>query len=176
MIRYTLCAFLCLTGLMLPAAGLAAGEPAQTAMVAGQKEAVTAEQQLEPLSREALDTLLEASKGKVVMLNFFASWCPPCREELPGLVSLRKRYSPDQLVLVGISVDHDLNALKTFLDGMPLNYPVYVADEEVAYLYGVSSIPHNTVYNKAGELVGNQPGLIPEQELRRILDGLVKEK
>ena len=133
-------------------------------------------QPFESISRGGLEALLEESKGKVVLLNFFASWCPPCREELPSLIRLRKRHSEDQLVIVGLSVDHEPEELKAFLKEMPLNYPVYLAHAEVAVMYGVNSIPHNTVYNKAGKLVGNQPGLIPEQDLRRVLDGLVREK
>ena len=133
-------------------------------------------QPFESISRGGLEALLEESKGKVVLVNFFASWCPPCREELPSLVRLRTRYSEDQLVIVGLSVDHEPAELKALLKEIPLNYPVYLADAEVAHMYGVNSIPHNTVYNKAGKLVGNQPGLIPEQDLRRVLDGLVREK
>ena len=157
-----------LTVLFMPESGNAAGAPT--------REVNITEQSLDPMNAEALSKLLEDSKGKVVMINFFASWCPPCREEVPSLVRLRKRHGEDQLVLVGLSVDQEPEDLKQFLGNMPVNYPVFMAEAEVAYMYGVNSIPHNVVYNKAGELVGNQPGLIPEQDLRRVLDGLVREK
>ena len=119
--------------------------------------------------------LLAESSGKVVLINFFASWCPPCREELPSLMSLRKRYRPDQVVFVGLSLDQDMGELKKFLASLPLNFPVYMADPQIAHAYGVRSIPHNAVYNKAGALVANQSGLLEEQALRRALDSLVGE-
>jgi thiol-disulfide isomerase/thioredoxin len=121
------------------------------------------------------ERLLAEASGKVVLINFFASWCPPCREELPGLMRLRTRYRPDQVVFVGLSVDQSMTDLKRFLAATPLNYPVYMADPRIAHAYGVRSIPHNTVYNKAGILVGNQPGLLEERDLRRILDILTRE-
>ena len=121
------------------------------------------------------ERLLAEASGKVVLINFFASWCPPCREELPGLMRLRLRYRQDQVVFVGLSVDQNMADLKRFLAAAPLNYPVYMADPQIAHAFGVRSIPHNTVYNKAGILVGNQPGLLEERDLRRVLDILVRE-
>jgi thiol-disulfide isomerase/thioredoxin len=121
------------------------------------------------------ERLLAASAGKVVLINFFASWCPPCREELPGLMRLRQRYHSDQVVFVGLSVDQSMSDLKKFLAGTPLNYPVYIADARIARAYGVYSIPHNALYDKAGDLVWNNAGLLEERDLRRILDSLLKE-
>jgi len=121
------------------------------------------------------ERLLADASGKVVLINFFASWCPPCREELPALMRLRTRYRSDQVVFVGLSVDQSMDDLKRFLASAPLNYPVYVADPQIAHAFGVRSIPHTTVYNKAGVLVGNQPGLLEERDLRRVLDILVRE-
>ena len=124
---------------------------------------------------ERFKQLLAESSGKVVLINFFASWCPPCREELPSLMRLRKHYRTDQVVFVGLSVDQSMGDLKEFLATMPLNYPVYAADLQIAHAYGVHSIPHNTIYNKAGKLIANQPGLLNERQLRRALDSLVEE-
>ena len=130
---------------------------------------------LQFMPAEQFERLLAESSGKVVLINFFASWCPPCREELPSLVRLRKHYKPDQVMFLGLSVDNSRDDLYKFLAGMPLNYPVYMADRQIAYAYGVESIPHNVVYSKAGKLVANQPGLLEERVLRHALDNLVKE-
>jgi len=121
------------------------------------------------------ERLLAESTGKVVLINFFASWCPPCREELPSLMRLRTRYSPNQIVFIGLSVDQDMDELKKFLSTMPLNYPVYAADPRITRAYGVRSIPHNTIYDKAGALVVNQTGLLEERSLRHALDNLLRE-
>jgi Thiol-disulfide isomerase and thioredoxins len=128
------------------------------------------------MSIEDFAQRLTESKGKVVLINFFASWCPPCREELAGFVRLRARYKEDEVLFLGLSLDEDQTALTEFLKDNPLNYPVFLAEHELAYVFKVSAIPHNVVYNKNGELVGNQPGLIHEQDMRRILDSLVRAK
>jgi thiol-disulfide isomerase/thioredoxin len=163
--RNLMCA-LALALLLLQAApvALAAGAPGK---------AVADDVPVLPIGQ--FERLLAESSGKVVLINFFASWCPPCREELPGLMRLRKRYHSDQVVFVGLSVDENMGDLKKFLGGLPLNYPVSRADPRVARAYGVRSIPHNVLYNKAGDLVGNQPGLLDERDLRYVLDDLVKE-
>jgi thiol-disulfide isomerase/thioredoxin len=128
------------------------------------------------LTAAAFADILDQAKGKVVVINFFASWCPPCREEIPGLMRLRKRYSPEQVVFLGLSVDQDMQDIKDFLAKTPLNYPVYLADPVLARMYSVSSIPHNTVYDKSGRIVGNQPGLIEERDMRHALDALVRRQ
>jgi thiol-disulfide isomerase/thioredoxin len=127
------------------------------------------------LTAQTFADMLHQAKGKVVVINFFASWCPPCREEIPGLMRLRKRYSQDQVVFLGLSVDQDMRDIKDFLAKTPLNYPVYLADPVLAHMYSVSAIPHNTVYDKAGRIVGNQPGMIEERDMRHALDELVRQ-
>lgn len=131
-------------------------------------------QDLPTLSVKQVQEQIAAAKGKVVMLNFFASWCPPCREEIPGLNNLYKEFKDKGLIILGLSVDQTPSDLQKFLKTMPINYPVAFSSEDLARFYSVSSIPHNAIYDKNGKLVGNQPGYIEEAELRKLITSLLK--
>ena len=123
-----------------------------------------------------LETLLQHNKGKIVFINFFATWCPPCRAEIPDLLELRKKYSEDQVTMIGISLDQDEDKLEAFIQKMGFTYPVYRADSYLPGLYSVSSIPHNVIYVPSGKLVHNAPGIIPGNELDSIFNTILKEQ
>ena len=93
------------------------------------------------ISSEKVLDIVKANKGKLVFINFFATWCPPCREEIPELISIRKAYPADKVVIVGISLDSDRGKLESFAEAMNFNYPVYLAEPDVPALFGISSIP-----------------------------------
>lgn len=123
-----------------------------------------------------LETLLQNNKGKIVFINFFATWCPPCRAEIPDLLELRKKYSEDQVTMIGISLDQDQDKLETFVQKMEFTYPVYRSDNYLPELYSISSIPHNVIYLPSGELAHNAPGIIPGNELDAIFNSILKEQ
>lgn len=112
-----------------------------------------------------------AWKGKVVLLNFWATWCGPCRAEIPDLINLQNKYK-DQLVIVGLSVDEGPAAdVKKFVAEHQMNYPVAIVDEKIEGLFGgVSSIPSTFVLNTEGKMVQRHIGLlraaVTEQEVR----------
>ena len=83
------------------------------------------------ISSEKVLDIVKANKGKLVFINFFATWCPPCREEIPELISIRKAYPADKVVIVGISLDSDRGKLESFAEAMNFNYPVYLAEPDV---------------------------------------------
>jgi len=109
--------------------------------------------------------------GKVVLLNFWATWCGPCREEIPMLIALQDHYR-DQLVVVGLSVDERPPAdVKAFAKQMGVNYPVAIADRGVQDAFGgISAVPATFVVNPQGGIVMRHVGLVPpevtEQEVR----------
>lgn len=122
-----------------------------------------------------LTAIVAQNKGKVVMLNFFATWCPPCREEIPFLVSLASRYE-GKAVIVGLSVDEDAGALPAFLKWLKVNYPVYRASEDVIRAFNVRTIPHNVFYGKNGRLALMGSGMVSNKELTEIFDSLGEQK
>lgn len=127
------------------------------------------------ITREALLEMVRANPGKIVFINFFASWCPPCRQEIPELVAIRKAYPETALALVGVALDEDAARLASFAASAGFNYPVYRAEAGVPALYGVMSIPHNVVYDTQGRLVVSEAGMVDAASLRVFLDAALAE-
>ena len=126
------------------------------------------------ISGQGVLDLVKANKGKVVFINVFATWCPPCREELPGIKKIRTKYPEDKVLIVSISVDENKGKLKNFVDKMQFNYPVYVADDSVSQLFGISSIPFNMLYDRNGKLVAAEAGMLDEDDLAQGFDEFLK--
>lgn len=128
-----------------------------------------------PTMVRPLDLLaaIGAAKGKVVVVNFWATWCGPCRVEVPELVRLRSQYPASELEILGVSMDESQASLDAFLKKLPLNYPVGRATEEVPRMFQVGAIPKLMLYDRAGSLVHVREGMTPGQELRRLVDALL---
>lgn len=94
-------------------------------------------------------------KGKVVLLNFWATWCPPCREEIPDLVSLQKQYASQGLVVLGISMDEGGPArVASFAKKYEINYPIVLGDEKTSAAYGgIQVLPTTFVIDRKGRIV-----------------------
>jgi thiol-disulfide isomerase/thioredoxin len=120
------------------------------------------------------DLNLESSKGKVVLLNFWATWCGPCREEIPGLIALQQRYK-DQLRIIGLVVDADDDKeVQQIVTTEGINYPVALADSNTRIEYGgISALPTVFIINTEGRVVQKHVGLydpgLYETEVRALL-------
>lgn len=132
-------------------------------------------QEYKTVGLKDLTSIVAQNKGKVVMLNFFATWCPPCREEIPDLVSLAPKYE-GKVVIVGLSVDEDASTLPAFLKRLTVDYPVYRASEDVIRAFNVRTIPHNVFYGKNGRLALMGSGMVSKKELTEIFDSLGEQK
>jgi len=100
-------------------------------------------------------------KGKHVLLNFWASWCPPCIRELPSLNSLQKTLGSDNFVVVAVSIDRSLRAAKRLHKRLKLtNLPLYIdVTNELAKAYKIRSMPTTLLIGSKGELLGKVEGL-----------------
>lgn len=101
-------------------------------------------------------------KGKVVLIDFWATWCPPCKKGIPDLIELQKTYSKD-LVVVGISLDQErtIKDLKPFIENYGINYPVVLGDQKVVLDYGgVNAIPTSFIVDQKGFIVDSHVGLV----------------
>ncbi len=107
-------------------------------------------------------------QGKVLVVNFWASWCPPCRAEMPGFVDLQGKYRDRGLVFVGIALDSPDKA-GAFVRSIGVNYPVLV-DQDSSVL-DLSGLPYTAVFDRKGGLVATHAGAWPEAEL----DGIVSK-
>jgi thiol-disulfide isomerase/thioredoxin len=99
-------------------------------------------------------------KGKVVVLDFWATWCPPCRAEIPGLVALQKKYADQGLSVIGVSLDEQGPAVvKPFMQRFAINYPVVMGNEKILADYGgISAIPTTFVIDREGNVVAAHQG------------------
>jgi thiol-disulfide isomerase/thioredoxin len=115
---------------------------------------------------------LDNYKGHVLVLDFFASWCEPCKRSIPHLIELNKKYGKQGLQILGLSLDEDHDDLNEFVMPLKLNYPVALADEELQSGYGLRSIPTLVLIDKKGIVVEKYMGLT--DEMRKTLDATIK--
>jgi peroxiredoxin len=110
-------------------------------------------------------------RGKAVVLNFWATWCPPCRHEIPWFVDLQNQYGPHGLEIIGISMDESgPAAVKRFADRMNVNYKVVMGDAATAARYGGVRVLPTTVYiGRDGKVISTVPGLVSKAEIEGII-------
>jgi cytochrome c biogenesis protein CcmG, thiol:disulfide interchange protein DsbE len=98
-------------------------------------------------------------RGKVVLLNFWATWCAPCRSEIPHFVEMQNKYGPQGFQVIGISMDDDAKPVREFYQEYKLNYPVAVGDDKLAERYGgVLGLPINFVIDREGRIYAKHLG------------------
>lgn len=123
---------------------------------------------------EGEDFTLSDHQGKIVVLNIWATWCPPCREEIPYFIELQDELR-DDVLFVGVSVDEEgWKVVEPFAREFGINYPLVVDDGTIFDKYGpYRGIPTTFFINRVGEIEYVAPGMIPEQMLRPILLELI---
>jgi thiol-disulfide isomerase/thioredoxin len=98
-------------------------------------------------------------RGKVVLVNFWATWCGPCEKEIPQFVELQQKYGPQGLQIVGISMDDSLEPVRSFYARQRMNYPVGLADSQTVQAFGgIFGLPVNFVLNRQGAIVAKHVG------------------
>ena len=139
-----------------------------------------------PIDTEALKIMVTEQRERPLLINFWATWCDPCREEFPDLVKIDKEYRPNRVVdFITISLD-DFSDIKTsvpkFLGSMKANMPAYllnVPDPEPAIELidkgWAGSLPATFLYNEKGEVVFKKIGRVKPDELRAAIEKLVKK-
>lgn len=96
---------------------------------------------------------LASLRGKVVVVDFWASWCAPCKQEMPVLESLYRRFKPQGFVVVGVSVDNERSNAQRFIQGVRVSFPiVHDADHAVADRFHPPKMPTSYVLDKAGKV------------------------
>jgi len=117
-------------------------------------------------------------KGKVILLDFWATWCGPCKYEIPGFVELQDEYGKDGLQVIGVSVDDTVEKLTPFVKQYKMNYPVLIGlgHDEVQDAYGpVIGIPISFVISRDGRICARHIGLPPTKSGATPLAQSVKE-
>lgn len=112
-------------------------------------------------------------KGRVIVLNFWATWCPPCLKEIPEFIKLQKRLGDKGLQFIGIAID-DGAEVDNFVEIHSINYPILVGETEasdIAFLYGnhLGVLPFSVVINRKGEIVSRHKGELDANTLEKII-------
>ena len=120
-----------------------------------------------------LEKMVSETGEKVVLINFFASWCGPCRMEIPDFKELRGHYPEDKVLIWGVSLDANDDDLKNFAAKSKFNYPVFQDKGDIAEGLRISSIPQTLLIGKDGKVELNAVGMVTKDDLIRAIDPLL---
>ena len=156
-------------------------QPESTPAQAGvSSSSSTGEQELKDAPDFTLDNMdgdpftLSEHEGQVVVLNVWATWCPPCRKEIPDFIDIQKEMREDDVLFVGISVDKEgWEVVRPFAREYGINYPLVVDDGTINQKYGpFHGIPTTFIVNKKGKVEYVAPGMINREVLQPVLEKL----
>jgi len=117
---------------------------------------------------------LSSYKGKVVLLDFWATWCHGCKTEIPWFIEFQSKYKDAGLTVIGVSLDGDgWKVVKPFLKEKKFNYPVALGNDDIAKLYGIGPMPVSLLIDRDGNIADSHPGVVDrdawEKEIRALL-------
>ncbi len=138
------------------------------------------QQSFRDFSLTDLDGNLHSTKewqGKVMIINFWATWCPPCLKEMPAFSGLQKEFGPKGLQFIGVAID-EAESVKDFFQRTPINYPVLLGENQgtkIAHDLGniVNTVPFTVIVDKQGHIVKSHMGELPREKLLEIVKPLL---
>ena len=120
---------------------------------------------------------LSKYQGKVVLLNFWATWCGPCRTEIPDLVALQKEYGPKGFTVIGLATSDDPKAVASYIKENPLGYPVVLTPDGVQEAYGgVTALPTSFLIDQKGTVVTVIVGMTDKNTLEPQIQKLLAKE
>lgn len=124
------------------------------------------------------DVKLSSLKGKVVLLNFWATWCGPCKVEIPWFIDFQKMYENRGFTVVGVSMDEDgWKVVKPYIETRGMNYPVLLGNEQVAKEYeGLDALPTTLILDRHGKIDARHMGLVAKSVYDKEIQQLLAER
>ncbi len=118
----------------------------------------------------------EQFKGKVVVVDFWATWCPPCREEIPGYIELADKYAKDGLVIVGVSLDQaGVDVVKAFAARSKITYPLVMGDDAAVTAFGgVEALPTTFLIDRDGQVRDRKVGMVEKEDYEKRILAVLK--
>jgi len=118
-------------------------------------------------------------KGKVLLVNFWATWCPPCKREVPAFIELQKKYPQQNFEIIGIALD-DKDSVQDFVDTLDVNYTVMPAEHkglELSRIYGnrIGALPFSVFVDRNGKITATHAGELSKQQVEHIIQPLLAE-
>ncbi|MDL1892763.1 TlpA family protein disulfide reductase [Sphingobacteriales bacterium CHB3] len=155
------------------------------AVSAGQAQGTSPVPVLLPIDENGFDQLREKSKGRVLVMNFWATWCKPCVEELPEFLKLQNTHSEKGLDVVFVSIDDDARArqkVTSFLRRVNVTFPSYIkeTDDDEKFINAMhprwsGAVPATFIYNRKGELVTMKVEELNKSELESLVAPLLQQ-
>lgn len=122
---------------------------------------------------------LSSLRGRIVILNFWATWCGPCRKEMPDLAAIQNQYAAFGVQIVGAAADSmaESRAVRQFIKDVPINFPLWLgATKEQMAEFGLGpALPGTAIIGRDGKIVATFPGVITQEAIKKHLDKLVAE-
>lgn len=123
------------------------------------------------------DQRLQDYRGKWVLVNFWATWCPPCLEEIPDLISLSEAHKNKDLVVIGVALDSTKESVVEFVAKKKVSYPIVVGDYDLAAQVGeVEALPTSYLYDPSGKLVSYQQGKVSQASVESYIKSKTRKK
>jgi peroxiredoxin len=120
---------------------------------------------------------ISALKGKVVLLNFWATWCGGCQVEIPWFVEFAGKYRDGGLAIIGVSMDDDgWKSVKPYVRLKKVNYPIVIGNDDVSKRYGLGPMPMTLIIDRAGRVAATHVGLVRKSDYAAEIEALLAER